>query len=88
MGLERDRWEVGMRENSMERVEGQGVHHFSWLGSQRTPSQICEKYKDGLLWPRRGSAPSDSAETRWKQILKEIKPSCGVVAARLNSVNP
>lgn len=28
LGLGRDRWEVDMRENSTERVEGQGVHHF------------------------------------------------------------
>lgn len=41
-----------MRENSTERVEGQGV----LMGARGHLSQICKKYKDGLLWPRHGSA--------------------------------
>lgn len=38
LGLERDRWEVDMRENSMERVERQGVH-FLW-----EPEGTCHRF--------------------------------------------
>lgn len=44
------------------------------MGARGHLSEISEKYKDGLLWLRHGSALLDSAETRWKQIQKEIKP--------------
>lgn len=68
----------GYERKQSGKVEEQGAPPFL-MGARGQLSQVCEKYKDGLfwlLWPRHGSAPLDSAEARWKQTQKKIKPSC------------
>lgn len=64
--------QVGKRYDRKQHGKDGGTRCSPFLmGSREHLSQICKKYKDGLLWPRHGSAllvqrPVETASLLWR----------------------